>query len=41
MSDLAVNQLFGGTGSDWFWFSDSSKFADQLSGFIDGEVLSF
>jgi hypothetical protein len=38
--DAAMNQLFGGTGPDWFWLSESGKTPDQLSGFVSREVLS-
>jgi hypothetical protein len=38
--DLAVNQLFGGTGPDWFWFSESAKSSDLVHGFTNGEVLT-
>ncbi len=39
--DLAVNQLIGGSTTDWFWFSDSLKSADRLSAFTNGEVATF
>jgi hypothetical protein len=38
--DLAVNQLFGGTGLDWFWLSETANSADHLSAFLNGEVAS-
>jgi sugar lactone lactonase YvrE len=38
LHDAAVNQLFGGAGSDWFWLSN---IADRISNFVDGEVATF
>jgi Ca2+-binding RTX toxin-like protein len=40
-SDTAVDQLFGGAGSDWFWFSDNGKSADQIDGYSLGEAAGF
>jgi uncharacterized protein (TIGR03118 family) len=40
-SDTAIDQLFGGGGSDWFWFSDNGKSADRIGGFAAGEVAGF
>jgi hypothetical protein len=39
--DLAINQLFGGIGSDWFWLTETAHSADHLSAFLNGEVASF
>ncbi len=39
--DAAIDQLFGGAGSDWFWFSDSGKSADRIGGYSAGEVAGF
>jgi Ca2+-binding RTX toxin-like protein len=39
--DSALSQLFGGSGSDWFWFSDSKKARDRIGKYADGEVATF
>jgi RHS repeat-associated protein len=39
--DLAVNQLFGGSGSDWFWFTAPRTPTDRLTGFRSVEVATF
>jgi hypothetical protein len=39
--DTAINQLFGGSGKDWFWLSDTTKSADVLNGYTAGEVVTF
>ncbi len=38
LRDAAVNQLFGGAGSDWFWLSD---IADRINNLMEGEVATF
>jgi hypothetical protein len=37
--DANSDQLFGGTGSDWFWASTGKK-PDVITGLEDGEVIS-
>jgi Ca2+-binding RTX toxin-like protein len=41
LSDSSINQLAGGTGSDWFWLSLNAKAADRISGFVDGSADTF
>jgi hypothetical protein len=41
MRDRVVNQLFGGAGMDWFWLSENSTSADQLSSYASVEIVSF
>jgi hypothetical protein len=36
-----ISQVFGGSGADWYWFSDSSKAIDQVTGPTNGEVATF
>jgi Ca2+-binding RTX toxin-like protein len=35
-----VDELIGGSGSDWFWFSQGAKTADQISNFAAGEFAT-
>jgi Ca2+-binding RTX toxin-like protein len=39
--DAAINQLTGGNGMDWFWFWDSGRAGDTISGYGSGEVATF
>jgi hypothetical protein len=39
--DVARNQLVGGSGTDWFWLSESGKTLDRLGNYTGGEVVSF
>ena len=39
--DTAINQLAGSNGMDWFWFSDSGRTGDRISGYGSGEVATF
>jgi len=36
INDAAINQLFGGSGQDWFWLEGT----DKVSGVKTGEVVS-
>jgi Ca2+-binding RTX toxin-like protein len=38
--DTAIDQLFGGSGDDWFWLA-VGKTADRLAGYVGGEVGTF
>jgi Ca2+-binding RTX toxin-like protein len=41
MPDKFVNQLFGGSGPDWFWVTHETKVVDSLTGFLAGEAATF
>jgi hypothetical protein len=41
LRDAASDWLLGGGGKDWFWLVARAKSADLLSGYTDGEVVTF
>jgi RHS repeat-associated protein len=40
LADGTGNQLFGGSGQDWFWFSARGNLRDTIGGFMAGDVAT-
>ncbi len=40
LRDTAINQLVGGSGTDWFWLSLNAKTADRISGDANDGVIT-